>query len=132
MSPLYIRELAIEVSLDTSDTICERSGIFVIKLVPACILHESIKTSRLVALSRTESEMFLVFFFTCDQSRIAWRVSTVLAVVCRLVRIEALPYRRVCRLISDLGRDSPVECIEIAEPVTVIEFVDILNYSSLE
>ena len=76
--------------------------------------------------------MFLVFFFTCNQSRVAWRVSTVLAVVCRLVRVETLSYRRVCHLISDLRRDSRVECIEIAQPVTVIELVDILDHTSLE
>ncbi len=55
ISPLDIGELAIEMSLDARYTISERSGIFVVELIPACILHESIETSGLIAFLRTES-----------------------------------------------------------------------------
>jgi hypothetical protein len=147
MSPLNLSELAIEVSLDpfqsreqTPLAIAlppyqgdnETTSRLVVELVPDGILHEPIETSGLVALTRTESSVLLVFPLPCDQSGVARRVSAVLTVVCRLVRIETLPYCRMCLTIANLGRDSSIECIEIAEPIPIIELIHILDYSSLE
>ncbi len=130
--PLNIRELAIEMSLDTSYASFLESNIFVVKLVPFYILDIPISSSSFIALTRTKSEMFPVCLFCCDESSITEWISTIFTVICFLTRIETLPYRGMSHLISHLGRDSSIEGIEITEPIPIIELIDIFDHSSLD
>ena len=114
-----------------SDTIRESTSYLVVELVPIDIFHISILASRLIALMRTESKMGTICLRRTYKPGIAVRITAVLAVICEFICIETLPYRRMRTLISDLSRNSPVERIEIAEPIPVVELVDILYDSTL-
>ena len=67
-----------------------------------------------------------------DESSIAWRVSTVLTVIRHLSSVAALTDSRMCRRVTDLCRDSSIEGIEIAHPVTIIVLVYVFHYSAFE
>lgn len=105
---------------------------FVVEFIPIYIFDESIQSGVFVAFLAAESEMFAVCFRRGDEPRVAWGIPAILAIVGELVRVEALPYRGMGRLIAHLGGNAAVEGIEIAEPVPVIVRIDVFHHASLE
>ena len=59
--PLNIRELAIEMSLDTSYASFLESDVFIVTFIPFYILDIPISSSSFIALTRVESKVFFVF-----------------------------------------------------------------------
>lgn len=132
MSPFDICEFFIEMLLNTRDAIFEKSCGFIVKFIPVDNFYKSIFSCIFIALTRAESKVFSVGFFSTDKSCITEWITTVLTVISEFIRIETFPYRRMCRFITNLCRNSSIESIEISEPVSVIVLVDIFYHTSLD
>jgi hypothetical protein len=107
------------------------SKYLIVEFIPTHIFYKSSTASSFITFSRAESEMFLICLRRSNKSCITWSITTVFTVICEFIRIETLPYRRMCSVVTNLCRNPSIKSIEISEPVSVIVLVDILYNSSL-